>query len=159
MKKIGARNIKTAVSVFICLILYQIFGQTYSLIACIAAVICTQNSVENSFLVSKGRILGTIFGGLLGYLFTIFLGNNPFIIALGIVLLIYFGDIINQKEAISMSCVVFLSILINLEDINPLLFTVERVIDTFIGIIVSIMVNKYLALEKFRYFQNNSVEN
>ena len=155
MKKIGARNIKTALSVFICLVLYQIFGQEYSLIACIAAVICTQNSVENSFVVSKGRILGTIFGGCLAYLFMVLFGNNPFSITLGIIVLIYFGNLINQREAISMSCVVFLSILIHMEEIDPLMYTIERVVDTFIGIVVSIIINKYLPLEKIKYFANN----
>lgn len=155
MKKIGARNVKTALSVFICLMLYRIIGQSYSLFACIAAVICTQNSVENSFLVSKGRILGTIFGGILGFLFTIAFGDNPIFITLGIVILIYFGNWINKKEAISISCVVFLSILINLELINPLIYTIYRVMDTTIGIIVAILVNKYLPLEKIKYFANN----
>ena len=154
MKRIGARNIKTALSVFICLILYQLFGKEYSIFACIAAVICTQNSVENSFVVSKGRVLGTIIGGLIGYLFVLVSGDNPFAITLGIVILIYFGNLINQKEAISISCVVFLSILINLEDINPLYYTIERVIETTIGIVVAIVVNKYLPIEKIKFFSN-----
>ncbi len=154
MKRIGARNIKTALSVFICLMLYQLFGKEYSIFACIAAVICTQNSVENSFVVSKGRILGTIIGGLIGYLFVLVSGDNPFAITLGIVIIIYFGNLINQKEAISMSCVVFLSILINLGDINPLYYTIERVIETTIGIIVAIVVNKYLPIEKIKFFSN-----
>lgn len=156
MKKIGARNIKTAVSVFICLILSLIFEREYSLIACITAVICTQNSVENSFVVSKGRILGTIFGGVIGYLFMITIGNHPLAITAGIIILIYFGNLINQKEAISMSCVTFLSILISLEDMGPLHYTINRVLESSVGIIVSIIVNKYLMLEKFKYFKDNS---
>lgn len=155
MKRIGARNVKTALSVFICLMLYHLTGQPYSLFACIAAVICTQNTIENSFLVSKGRVLGTIFGGILGYFFTILFGDNPVMITVGIVILIYFGNLINKKEAISMSCVVFLSILINLEDMNPLVYTIYRVVETTIGIVVSIIVNKYLPLEKLKYFAKN----
>ena len=156
MKRIGARNVKTAVSVFICLMLYQWIGQPYSIYACIAAVICTQNTMENSFLVSKGRVLGTIFGGFLAYIFAIFSWNNPAFITLGIIILIYFGNVINKKEAISMSCVVFLSILINLEDVKPLEYTIYRVIETMVGIVVSLVVNRYLMIEKLKYFAKNN---
>ena len=57
---IGSRNIKTALSVLICLIFWP-----NSLFAAIAAVICVQSTIENSLKIGLNRLIGTLLGGVL----------------------------------------------------------------------------------------------
>lgn len=67
MIKIGMRNIKTALSVFICLC-FEAINQDKALFACMAAVMCVQNTIEDSMKIGISRIIGTIIGGLSGAL-------------------------------------------------------------------------------------------
>ena len=53
--KIGMRNIKTAISVFLCLVLFESVNRDNSFYACIAAIICMQQTVENTFSKEIGR--------------------------------------------------------------------------------------------------------
>ena len=93
---IGSRNIKTALSVLICLIFWP-----NSLFAAIAAVICVQDTVENSVKIGLNRLIGTLLGGILGVilLFTINKLNltsfSTIITAIGVSLIIYICKTLN----------------------------------------------------------------
>ncbi len=148
MNKIGSRNLKTAISVFMCIIIFQILKRPDPLYACIAAVICMQNSVHNSFIAGKNRIIGTIIGAIVGIVFSAFIGQNAIITGLGIILVIYLCNFLNQDGSVSIACVVFLAIMTNLKEGTSYIYAIHRVIDTFIGIIVAILVNKYINFSK-----------
>lgn len=150
MLKIGARNLKTAIAVFISLIICKLLKQTYPFYACIAAVICMQNSVENSFVIGKNRMIGTIIGGILGYLLSVLFGNSSVMCALGIIIVIYICNLLDKKGSVVISCIVFIAIMINLKDVSAFEYAVFRVIDTLIGILVAILVNKYIKIEKIK---------
>ena len=74
----GMRNIKTAVAVVICFLLFLPFWSQASpagegmqigpFYACITAVICMQSSVEQSVRQGVSRVIGTLMGGALGLL-------------------------------------------------------------------------------------------
>ena len=70
--KIGMRNIKTAISVFLCITLFNLFKRDNAFYACIAAVICMKDTYENSLSIGINRLLGTFLGGLFGII-TIYL--------------------------------------------------------------------------------------
>lgn len=169
LPRIGMRNIKTTLSVFLCLLLFDIINRENSIYACVAAVICMQNTIVDSLEKGVSRVLGTIVGGLVGIfvLFVvseIFIVNEDmmiFIIPLGIILLIEICVMIDQKQAVVISCVVYLSILISKNrDGGYVLYTVNRVLDTSVGIIIALLVNKYVEMpERFRTFLNSLKNN
>lgn len=142
--KIGSRNLKTALSVFICLGIFQLIDRPYPFYACIATVICMQKTVQNSFVVGKNRMIGTVIGGLIGYILSVALGNSAFVCGLGIVLVIFFCNLFKQNDSVVISCIVFLAIMTNLKGVTPHIYAINRVIDTFIGIIVSILINRFI---------------
>ncbi|MGF7057391.1 FUSC family protein [Brassicibacter mesophilus] len=148
MMKIGSRNLKTAISVFICIIVFQLLKRPYPFYACIAAVICMQNSVHNSFVAGKNRMIGTIIGAVVGIMFSIFIGQNAIVTGLGIVLVIYLCNFFNYDGSVSIACVVFLAIMTNLKEGTSYMYAINRVFDTFVGIIVAILVNKYINFSK-----------
>ncbi|KNF09866.1 putative membrane protein [Gottschalkia purinilytica] len=150
--KIGLRNIKTSISVVACLFLFRIINRPHPLYACIAAIICTKDTVHNSFEIAKERLIGTMIGGVIGGLFlqvndkVDFWGSYEIVIGLGIVIVIYCCNLINKKGATSISCVVFLFVLTNFIDSpshSPFTYALSRTLDTAIGIILSLIINKY----------------
>lgn len=167
--KIGMRNIKTSLSVFLCLLLFYFIDRENSIFACVAAVICMQNTVVDSLEKGISRILGTIVGGLVG-MFVLFISSQVFafneelmifIIPLGIIMLIEICVMIDKKQAVVISCVVYLSILISKNrDGGYVLYTLNRVLDTSVGIIIALLVNKYVVMpERLRLLLNTSGNN
>lgn len=153
MKKIGMRNFKTTFSIFICLLLFKTINRDNSFFACIAAVICMQDTVVNSMEKGIARVIGTIIGGLAGAL-VLYFGNSYFndnilifVIPLGIMALIHICVTINMKQSTVICCVVYLSVMITKNHDNGyLLYTINRIIDTSIGILIAVLVNKYIKL-------------
>ncbi|MBK5241707.1 aromatic acid exporter family protein [Clostridium sp.] len=149
MQNIGMRNIKTALSVFLCLILLRTFHHSFPFYACIAAVITMQSTVHNSFTTGKNRMIGTIIGAICGLLFALISPNNVFLTSIGIVMVIYFLNLLNRKNSIIIGCVVFLAIMTNLRDSTPLIYSINRVIETFVGIFISVLVNYLIFHPRF----------
>ena len=149
MQKIGMRNIKTAISVLLCIIILRSFHNTVPFYACIAAVITMQSTVHDSFTTGKNRMIGTIIGAIFGLIFALISPNNVFLTSIGIIFVIYFSNLFNRNNSISIACVVFLAIMTNLKQGAPLIYSFNRVVETFIGIFVSVLVNYLIYPPKY----------
>ena len=76
MKKIGMRNIKTGIAVFLATFagyLGIVETPVYTVSVCIFSI---KNTIKNSLDDSFSRIIGTLVGGLVGYLCARFLFTN-----------------------------------------------------------------------------------
>lgn len=141
MKRIGMRNIKTALSVFICIVILKLFRFQYPFYACIASVICIQNSISGSFTMGKNRMIGTTIGATIGFLFSLIQIDNAFLCFIGIICVIHCCNITKVRESATIACIVFLAIMTNLKDVTPFMYNIYRIFETFIGIIVAVILN------------------
>ena len=149
---VGSRIIKSAVGVLLCWCVYLLRGRTgipfYSMLA---ALWCIQPYINKTMSMALQRTIGTFIGAAFGlitivleiYSFNIY--DQPLgflIVALMIIPVIYTTVLIKRPNASYFSCVVFLSItVIHMTDENPFMFVLNRVLDTFIGIAVGMLVN------------------
>lgn len=149
---VGSRIIKSAVGVLLCWCVYLLRGRTgipfYSMLA---ALWCIQPYVAKTRSMALQRTIGTFIGAAFGlitivleiYAFNIY--DQPLgflVVALMIIPVIYTTVLIKRPNASYFSCVVFLSItVIHMTDENPFMFVLNRVLDTFIGIAVGMLVN------------------
>lgn len=149
---IGLRNIKTSIAVLLSFLVFRFIGREYPIYACIAAVICTKDTVQNSFEISRDRLIGTLVGGIIGAFFLKIIANTgagisfEFIASLGIVVVIYLCNLINEKGSVSLACVVYLLIVLNFKGSDgaaPYTYAFNRMVDTTIGIALSLFVNRY----------------
>lgn len=151
--RIGMRIIKSAIGVFICMLINYFRGNSgivfYSLIA---VLWCVRDYVSETKTFAIQRTTGTIIGALYGLVFLLITRHFSFnlnnsviyglVVAVMIVIVLYTTVLLKQKQASYFSCVVLLSIIINhASDINPFLFVFNRFLDTMIGIVVGICVN------------------
>ncbi|KEH91241.1 hypothetical protein Z965_03495 [Clostridium novyi A str. BKT29909] len=144
MKKIGMRNLKTSIAVVLCVIIIRIFHMDSPFYACIAAVICMQTWVSDSFIVGKNRMIGTFIGAVIGLLLALIQPGNIILIGIGIVGVIYICNLLGKNKSITIGCIVFLAIMVNLTNKTPLIYSTDRLIETFIGILVSVLVNYFV---------------
>ncbi|WMJ22292.1 aromatic acid exporter family protein [Paludicola sp. MB14-C6] len=156
--KPGLRAVKTTIVVFLCLLIQIIFKRENAFYATIAAVVCLQSTYVETFKSGKNRLVGTVIGGFFGYIVIEFCMMIPYyheywimlIVPAGIFLLIYICNVLDRKASVAICCIVFLSITANSSrDItNALTYVIDRVLDTSIGIILAMVVNRFIAPHK-----------
>lgn len=163
LPKLGARTIKTGITVLICSIISLIiFKRDTAFVSSMAGVICLQNSVEGSVTTGKNRILGTIVGAILGFIVLYLsdnLNNHPLLISIagciGIIATIYICILFEIKDCINTSCMMFLILLMSVGSDNPFKYTIIRTVDTFIGVIVGVTVNRYMFKNSFKHVKKH----
>lgn len=142
--KIGMRTIKTAIAVALSVFICQLFKLTSPFFAGIAAIITMQSTVVNSFKIGKNRMLGTVFGASIGLVGSLIAPENPIAIGIGIIIIITICNFLGWKKPISIATIVFLSIMLVQKDGSRLHYSVYRTIDTFVGIIIGVLINYFI---------------
>ncbi len=147
----GLRNIKTALSILIIMIIYEITGNENAVMACIAAIICMQDSVNKTLDEGILRIIGTLFGGACGVLYTIFRLHESFYliryfwITIGTILIIYICNQVKKPEMVINTVIVFLVIVFKPDDlpVSPFLYSIQSIGVNISGIVVAVLVNRF----------------
>ncbi|MCQ2576859.1 MAG: HAD hydrolase family protein [Treponema sp.] len=159
--KIGLRIIKSAVAVFLCYLFNYFRGEDGIVFYSQLSVLwCIQSYISTTKQNANQRIAGTFIGagfGLFVLLLFILIRNaelqvgdlslymiKGLITSVVIIFVLYATVVLNKKTASYFSCVVFLSIVvIHGGDDNPFLFTLNRVVDTMVGIFIGVAVNLF----------------
>ena len=173
---IGLRNIKTGLAVFLCLVSYAFAGfvidtalaagyavpdfisnlisKDTAIYSCLTAVVVMGSSVSKSFRSGLSRIIGTVIGGVFGSIYIHLGGFIDFnraafiLIPLGLIMLIYFLVLIRENDAVVIAAATYLIIVVTIDMGAPLLFSVNRVLSTAYGIVVSLCVNNFIGKPK-----------
>ena len=149
--RIGLRAIKTAIAVLICALISMFFNHEDIFCACIASVICMEQTCEKTLDTGVNRFIGTVIGATVGYLalelclvFPFYELMRLFLLPICILIVVYVCNFINRKSAVSIGCVVVIVIMSRSGDSvnNTLNYAMERACDTVVGIIVAMVVNR-----------------
>lgn len=149
---IGMRIIKSSIGVFLGFIIYLLRGkQGTPFYTALSVLWCMQPYVSDAKAKAFQRTIGTFIGAVYGLIMILveyyFLSITYdfiryLIISLLIIPVIHTTIIFNKKNASYFSCVVFLSIVVmHINDKNPYIFVLNRVLDTLIGIILALIIN------------------
>lgn len=155
---IGFRTIKTGISIFLCLLVYMFIEQfgftdtSDAFLACVTAIICMKDSVDESLKTGLFRLVGTFIGAVSGmiYIYIARMLDEPMsdmiLLSLFIILVISLCNLFNSPNAIVICCVVFLFVAMGQTDpsIGPIVHSIQRFTDTVIGLAVSFLVNRFL---------------
>lgn len=154
---LGMRTIKTMIAVYLCFMLGMLRG-VMPFYSAISAVLCIKKDVHEGRKAGVHRMIGTIVGGLVGMIGLLIFRRIPMpefgwfhflLITIGLIPVIYIIVALKAKEAVFIGCVVFLSVTVSHGgDEHPILFAVNRMVDTFIGIITAWGVNHLLSMDK-----------
>lgn len=148
--RLGMRTIKTAVATVIAVIVSGFIGAESPFFMVIAAILTMQFTVSDSYKNGKNRVLGTLLGAGLGLLMTFILPRNPLGIGIGILAVIYICNLLRWNQSIPIASVVFLSIIISVHEsrMQIIQFSLNRILDTLLGIGIALAVNYFVAPPK-----------
>ena len=156
----GMRVLKTALAVFICLIIEYYRGGSLPHHTCIATIVCMQPTLRSTFQAATDRTIGTVIAGTYAFLMASLLlivfniGAHTILFYLLTGLLVFplmaFMIFIKKPASLSIGSIVFLVIMLTTSDANPLGYALERVFATLLGIGVAVFVNWLPPLNKNR---------
>lgn len=158
----GQRIVRSMIAAWICMLIYDLRGRDgLVFLSVIAALQCIQPYMENSLQMGKKRIIGTLVGAVWGtvvlYLEFLVVGQAGVeemvhFLLMGAVAgaVIYSTVLLKIPDNAYFSAVVFLSIAMNhVTDTAPIIYVIDRVIDTTVGVLVGTLVN-YLHLPRVK---------
>ena len=154
---IGQRILKTSVAVFLCLMVYYLFGYRGADMpteAAITAIICMQPYVRDTRNYAIARFMGTFIGAFWGLAFLLMLllhpalGDNPLELylgmSLGVMLSLYTSVLIQRPETSGQAAIVFLCIVISFPEIDaPHIQAFHRFMGVLLGTAAAIGVNVF----------------
>lgn len=154
---IGQRNLKTALAATLCALLYLLCGRNPTF-ACIGTVFGMGSNIQDSILNGGNRFFGTVIGGVLGMLlfriYICFVPSGEFralmllFLFVGVVLLILTSQMFRWVGAVQPGSVVLCIILFNTPVDDYIFYSVNRMIDTGIGVAIALLVNRLLPRER-----------
>ena len=154
---VGMRNVKTALSATLCALLYLPFNRNPTF-ACIGAIFGMGNDMGHSWLNGGNRLFGTIIGGFLGMgLFHVYIqffpdgGTNPALLPflfVGVIVLILASQFFKWPGAIQPGGVVLCIILFNTPVDTYVSYSLNRMFDTGVGVMISLFLNFILPRER-----------
>lgn len=151
--KPGWRTIKTALSVFCCLIIYHIFNLNPA-IACLSTVFSLREDTSKTLSFGTSRLISNAFGGFLALiLFKInLLVNNNWIILcllpLFVIIFIQTMNIWHNQAGIISGMAAFFMIFFTIPSQKSFEYAILRTIDTFVGVIIAIIINHLINPQK-----------
>ncbi len=141
MALVGMRTVKTAVAVGLGVFIAQALNLQSPFFVAIAAIITLQGNLVDSFGIARDRMLGTVFGALMGLGGAWLAPGNPFVVGLGVALIIYILNLLKWNRAIVIATVVFVYMMVGYREDPSLMDSLHRMLDTFVGIVVAVVVN------------------
>ena len=144
--KVGMRIYKTLASVLIVTLAYEyLLGARNPCFACIGAVFGMGNMLKDGVKFGGNRFVGTMFGGLIVipvYWMTLTFPAFRYLwLILGLFFVIYSNLMFNQGGAIHPGSVVFFVVMFTVTDDRYISYTIARIIDTGVGVLVSLVIN------------------
>lgn len=147
--RLGFRTFKTALSVAICIILFNSFSDHSPMIASLAAVFALREDLSSTYSFGGLRIFGTVMGGVaaVGYYFI----QQPFypkalveilLIPSFVAIIIIFLNGINMNKSIISTVATFLVIVFGIPQSEAYLYIIQRTFDSFIGVVIAVVVNR-----------------
>lgn len=154
---IGMRNIKTAIAATLCALLYLPFDRNPTF-ACIGAIFGMGSDIENSWKSGGNRFVGTLIGGFIGMgLFALYTLIYPdgemrplmlLFLFIGVVAVVLISQIFEWYGAIPPGGVLLCIILFNTPPEHYVSYSLNRMFDTGIGVLIALMVNIFMPREK-----------
>lgn len=165
--RVGQRNIKTALAATLCALVYLLAGRNPTF-ACIGTVFGMGTDINDSIKHGGNRFFGTLIGGFLGMLlfrfYICFVPTGEFRVVLlpflfvGVVLLIVVSQMFRWVGAVQPGGVVLCIILFNTPVDTYISYSVNRMIDTGIGVAIALLVNWLLPRERVNRWKEKVLE-
>lgn len=138
------KAIRVGIAASLCMLISNLLKLKYPFFALLPAVMPISTFFGETIKFGLNRIIGSTIGAVIGVILVIIPSQNVLIVGIGVVIIIYVCDYLKWDSTTSIACLVFASIAVGVKGPAALDYSVHRLLDTFIGIAVTTIVNNYI---------------
>lgn len=137
------KSIRVGISAALCMLVSNLLKLKFPFFVLLPAVMPISTFFGETLKFGIKRIIGTLIGAVIGVLLAFIQTENTLLIGLGVIMLIYVCNYLKWDSTTSIACLVFVSIMVSAKE-SAFEYSVHRIIDTFIGIAITTVVNNYV---------------
>lgn len=151
--RLGLRTLKTVLALVLIIIVMKLTGRGDSgtMIAGVSAVVVLRDSFKGTVKAAPARLIGQALGGALAILYFALYEASGYhflikvlLIALSVLAIIVLLDGFNFNAGIVGGNATFLMIVLSIPVGSAISYSIDRVFDSFIGVLIAIIINAFL---------------
>lgn len=138
---LGNKALRTGISACLCMIAAKLLNLKYPFFVILPAVMPISSNLEYTIKASGNRLIGSSIGAVIGILLSLIEPTNALLTGIGVIIIIYTCKFINWENSAAIACLIFVSIMVGIKGETVWLYSLNRLLDTFIGIAIAATVN------------------
>ena len=135
------KAIRVGVAAALCMLISNLFTLKFPFFVLLPAVMPISTFFGETIKFGMNRIVGSAIGALIGVILATIQTQNILLVGLGVIIIIYVCNYLKWDSTTSIACLVFISIMIGVKDSSAFVYSVHRLLDTFIGVVITTIVN------------------
>lgn len=157
----GLRIIKSGIAVIISAFISDFLNLHTPFFICMTAFITMEKTLLTSLTLGKNRTVGTAIGALIGGGLSIYFPGNALVAGIAVMLCIKICTVLKLNGAIFISGIVCIACILHVSEGVGILYAFERTTQTFLGMLVSILLNvvllPYYNIERLAHLQQETL--
>jgi uncharacterized membrane protein YgaE (UPF0421/DUF939 family) len=150
--RLGFRIVKTGIAATICVVISDFFNLNQPFFIVVAAVMTMGKSIDASVKSGRNKLFGLLIGTAIGYGLALVSPGNAGFCGVGIIITLYLCHLFKLNGAATLACFVFTAMLFGLG--TP----ATCIVNSFIGIIIALLVNLIIMPPNYAAEIKNSCE-
>lgn len=138
------KAIRVGIAASLCMLISNLLKLKFPFFVLLPAVMPISTFFGETIKFGINRIIGSTIGAIIGVIFATIQSQNIPLVGLGVILIIYVCNYLKWDSTTSIACLVFASIMVGVKDSSAFVYSVYRLLDTFIGIAITTIVNNYI---------------
>ncbi|AKC63092.1 putative transmembrane protein [Clostridium sporogenes] len=138
------KAIRVGISASLCMLASNLLKVKFPFFVLLPAVMPISTFFGETIKFGINRIIGSSIGAVIGVIFATIKSQNTLLVGLGIILIVYICNYLKWDSTTSIACLVFVSIIVGIRGTSAFQYSLHRLIDTFIGIAITTIVNNYI---------------
>ena len=146
--KPSLRTIKTGLAIALAVAIAKFFHLEAPFLSAISALFTVSVSISGSYRTALYRMTATLLGAFIASIFLFFGFHNSFAVGLSIIVLIQVFIQLKWQQSIITAGIITISVMLFDPAVNDsyILFSVSKVIDTFVGVVTGFLVNYFILI-------------
>ncbi|EKQ52834.1 MULTISPECIES: aromatic acid exporter family protein [unclassified Clostridium] len=137
------KAVRAGIAAALCMLVSNLLNLKFPFFVLLPAVMPISTFFGETIKFGINRVIGTTIGAIIGSILVTIQPQNVFLVGIGVIIIIYVCNYLKWDSTTSIACLVFVAIIAGVKE-SAVTYSIHRLLDTFIGISITTLVNNYV---------------